>query len=100
MFAGTKDESPLGDFEQALIEVAGLYKEAKELESDKRKEKAEGATDSKAGSFMQNEAVKKKYGGMSAEELKARALPWALHHALQAACAATCLLLSVLHAGC
>lgn len=72
---GTKDESALGEFEQALIEVAELYKEAKEIESGNRAAKAEDKTESKAGRRMQDEAVKKRYGAMSPDELKARRLP-------------------------
>lgn len=112
---GTKDETELGDFETALIEVAELYKEAKALEqgvhacaqsparpcgrpaqlvggcaccspshggctpmmctpTGNKAGKAQAkASKDKANEHMQDEAVRTKYGGMSAEELKVHA---------------------------
>mmetsp|Transcript_5229 Transcript_5229/g.13330 ORF Transcript_5229/g.13330 Transcript_5229/m.13330 type:complete len:261 (-) Transcript_5229:151-933(-) len=66
----TKDESANGEFENALIEVAELYEEAKAIEAGKSAAKKEAAGESKQAQRMQDEAVKKKYGEMSEEEYK------------------------------
>lgn len=65
----TKDESALGVFEQAIIEVAELYKEAKAMESGAREAKKADELNSAEAKEMQDAAVKKKYGAMSAAEL-------------------------------
>ena len=50
--------------------MAELYKEAKLIESGTRAQKNEDKGDSKEGKRMQDESVKKRYGGMSEQELK------------------------------
>jgi len=63
----TKDESANGEFENALIEVAELYEEAKAIEAGKSAAKKEAAGESKQAQRMQDEAVN---GEMSEEEYK------------------------------
>ena len=67
---GTKDESALGEFENLIIEVAELQREAKELEKEKRcAAKAAEEKLAREGKVMQDKAVEKRYGSISLDEL-------------------------------
>ncbi|KAL1510854.1 hypothetical protein AB1Y20_005688, partial [Prymnesium parvum] len=68
---GTKDERPLGKFETLIIEVSELYHEAKKLEKEKKDGvEADAAESARRDEDMQSESVKRKYGGVSEDELK------------------------------
>ena len=71
---GTKDERPLTERDNLIIEVAELWKEAKQLEADGTdKKSADQAKAEKAGKFMQDAAVSMKYDGLNAAEVSVRA---------------------------
>ena len=66
---GTKDERPLGELEQLIIEVAELYNEAKMAKEEAAAEKkGEAKKADSRGKDMQNEAVKGHFDDMSPGE--------------------------------
>ena len=77
---GTKDESELTELENAIVEVAALYKEAKELEKNKRDNKAsQEATLAREGKHMQDKAVEKRYGNLTEDALQKVCCPSLVH---------------------
>ena len=67
---GTKDETALGEFENLIIEVAELHREAKELEKGKRcAAKAAEEKLAREGKVMQDKAVERRYGSISLDDL-------------------------------
>ena len=74
---GTKDESALGEFEQLIMDVAELHKEAKQLEKAKKEDKETvDLTLAKEGKFMQDKAVNKRYGNLTQDDItRVRARP-------------------------
>ena len=68
---GTKDETPLNDYQRALIECHETYEEALIIEEEKKaKTEADKEAGAKAGKELLDLCVKKHYGELSKEELE------------------------------